>query len=444
MRFEVPAIEFARRSDGLLIAYQVVGERDMDLVFLLGWPSNLALQWEHRGFARFLSRLAGFSRLILFDRPGTGLSDRGPTGQVFEDRLDDIRCVMDAVGSERTAFFGAHLGGRLALLFAATYPERTRAVVTFGAHPTTMADEDYPWGITAERLEWVLKQVGGGLNGEAAHGFFDTLTSETDPETFAWWRTYFSSAVTSKESMEELSKLEPVDIRSALGSVRVPTLIMHRTDDRAANVNASRDHLPFLGDLDTVLDLTEEFLTGARPVHAPDRVLATIMFTDIVESTRRAAELGDRRWKDALDAHDEAVRRSLDAHRGSEVVTTGDGFLATFDGPARAIRCANDIRNGTARLGLEVRIGLHTGEFEIRGDDVGGIAVHIAARVMAKAAAGEILCSRTVKDLVIGAGFVFTDRGAHRLKGVPDRWQLFAVETDVPPHPVTQRSISGG
>jgi pimeloyl-ACP methyl ester carboxylesterase len=443
VRSDIPTVRYAHRPDELVVAYQVFGEGP-DLFFLLGWPSHLLLQWELPAFARFLSRLGTFSRLIVFDRPGTGLSDRGPTGQTFEDRLDDIVCVMDAVGSERAAFFGCHLGGRLALLFAATYPERTRAVISFAGHPATMADDGYPWGIPPEALDRLLLQIRIGYDDAAHSAFFRLLSPEGDAATEAWWRAFFPSAVTSKEASEEVGRLGSVDIRSALPSVRVPTLIMHRSGDDAALVGASRymaeripdarfvelpgtDHLPFLGDADTVLDLTEEFLTGAPPSHEPDRVLATIMFTDIVDSTVRAAEMGDRRWKETIAGHNDAIRRSIALHRGREVRFTGDGFLATFDGPARAVRCADAIRRETGALGLEIRIGLHTGEFEIQGDDLGGIAVHIAARVMAEAGAGEIICSRTVKDLTEGSGLVFDDLGERALKGVPDPWRLYRV-----------------
>ena len=444
MRVQDPAVRYAKRSDDLTIAYQVVGADGPDLFFLLGWPGHLTLQWDLPALARFLTRLASFSRLIMFDRPGTGLSDRGPTGQVFEDRLDDILCVMDAVDSEEAAFFGCHLGGRLALLFAATYPQRTRAVATFGAHPTTLADDDYPWGMTPEMLDELVGQLAGGITDETEEQFIGRLAPGADAATLAWWRTFYPSAITPKEATDEVARLANVDIRSALGSVRVPALIMHRTDDRATLAPASRymaeripgarfvelpgaDHLPFLGDADTVLDLTQEFLTGALPVHEPDRVLATIMFTDIVDSTVRAADAGDRRWKDLLERHNDVVRRSVELYRGHEVRFTGDGFLATFDGPARAVRSADAIRSDVRNLGLDVRIGLHTGEFEIQGGDVGGIAVHIAARVMAGAGAGEILCSRTVKDLTEGSGLIFEDAGERALKGVPDPWQLYRV-----------------
>ena len=444
MRSDIPPIRSAHRRDDLLVTYQVVGDTGPDLFFLLGWPSHLALQWELPAFARFLTRLATFSRLILFDRPGTGLSDRGPTGQVFEDRLDDVICVMEAVGSERAAFFGCHLGGRLALLFAATYPERARAVITFAGHPATMADDEYPWGIPEEALERIVEQIRIGYPPDARSAFFRMLAPDGDAATEAWWETFFMSSVTPREAAEEVERIGPVDIRAALPSVRVPTLVMHRTDDQAANIGASRfmaeripgarfvelpgnDHLPFLGDADTVLDLTEEFLTGTAPVHEPDRVLATIMFTDIVDSTVRAAELGDRRWKDTMEAHDDTIRRALDLYPGRQVRATGEGILATFDGPARAIRCADTIRANLRVIGLDVRIGLHTGEYEIQGADVGGIAIHIAARVMAGGSAGEIRCSRTVKDLTAGSGFAFEDLGEHELKGVPERWQLYRV-----------------
>jgi class 3 adenylate cyclase len=440
---DIPPVRYVRRQDGIQLAYQVIGDGGPDLFFLLGWPSHVALQWEHPAFARFLTRLSSFSRLIVFDRPSTGLSDRGPTGQVFEDRMDDIVCVMDAVGSERAAFFGCHLGGRLALLFAATYPTRTRAVVTFAGHPATLADDDYPWGMTRSQLDELVELI-GGYYPSGAQITLHQIAPNTDAVTSRWWATFFPSAISSREAVDEVSRLGPVDIRSALGSVRVPCLVMHRADDRQALAAASRymaeripggryvelpgdDHFPFLGDADTVLDLTEEFLTGSPPAREPDRVLATIMFTDIVDSTVHAADMGDRRWKEAVEAHNDAIRRSFALHRGHEVRFTGDGFLATFDGPARAVRCAGVIRRETERLGLGLRIGLHTGEFEIQGDDLGGIAVHIAARVMAEGDAGEIVCSRTVKDLTEGSGLVYEDLGEHRLKGVPEPWRLYRV-----------------
>jgi class 3 adenylate cyclase/pimeloyl-ACP methyl ester carboxylesterase len=444
MRFG-PPVRFARRGDGRHLAYQVVGEGGLDLVFLLGWPSHLGLLWEHPSVAGFLGKLSSFSRLILFDQLGMGLSDRGPTGHAFEEGMEDVRCVLAAVGSQRTALFGCHLGGRLALLLAATYPDQVSAVVTFASHPATLRDQDYPWGATPEEREGLLAAIKAGTVDPAVI-LADVAPGEaTDASTVAWWRMFFWSGASPLESYDQISAFGPVDIRRLLGSVQAPVLVLHRTGDRAADVRASRymakrlpnarlvelpgeDHFPFFGDQEPVLALTQEFLTGALPAVDPDRVLATVLFTDLVDSTSRAAALGDRRWHRLLEEHQQVVRRQLARFRGREVKTTGDGFLATFDGPARAIRAADAVRAELRELGLEVRVGLHTGECELPGEDIGGIAVHIAARVLARAGAGEIWCSRTVKDLVAGSGFAFTDRGTHRLKGVPDRWQLFAVE----------------
>jgi len=444
MRFG-PPVTFTRNRDGAHLAYQVVGEGDLDLVFLFGWPSHLALMWEHPAFASFLQRLASFSRLILFDRLGNGMSDRGPTGQAFEDSMDEVRSVLAAVGSKRAAFFGCTWGGRLALLLAATYPEQVSAVVTFGSHPATLRDADYPWGSTPQQREELLAVLRDGTVDTDGLLAMIAPGDATDPATRRWWATFFHSAVSPAESADEITALGPVDIRGLLGSVRVPTLVLHRTGDQAADVHASRymaqrlpqarlrelpgeDHFPFFGDQDAVLALTQEFLTGTLPVAEPDRMLATVLFTDIVDSTRLATQLGDRRWHRLLEQHNQVVREQLARFRGREVKTTGDGFLATFDGPARAIRAADAIRAELAEHGVQLRVGLHTGEVELVGDDIGGIAVHIAARVLAQAQPGEVLCSRTVRDLVAGAGFVFTDRGRRRLKGVSDSWQLYAVE----------------
>jgi pimeloyl-ACP methyl ester carboxylesterase len=442
-----PPFATARRRDGRRLAYQVMGEGDLDLVFLFGWPTHLGLLWEDPSFAGFLGKLSSFSRLILFDRLGDGLSDRGPTGHTFDDEMDDVRCVLDAAGSERAAFFGCHTGGRLALLLAATHPDEVSAVVTFGSHPATLRDASYPWGTTPEERDQVLAAIRTLPPPELADRLLAALApgETTDPSVRRWWRMFCASASSPVETLEGISSLGPVDIRGLLGSIQAPVLVLHRTGDRLADVRASRymaeripgarlvelpgdDHLPFFGDQDAVVALTQEFLTGASPAADPDRVLATVLFTDLVDSTRRAAELGDRRWHRTLEQHNAVVRSNLARFRGREVKTTGDGFLASFDGPARAIRSADAIRTGVRDQGLEVRAGLHTGECELLGDDIGGIAVHIAARVLAEAAAGEILCSRTVKDLVAGSGFAFAERGTYRLKGVPDSWQLYAVE----------------
>jgi class 3 adenylate cyclase len=448
MRFG-PPLSFTRTANGTTLAYQVLGQGPLDLVFLFGWPSHLALMWEHPAFADFLHRLASFSRLILFDRTGNGMSDRGPTGQAFEDWMDDVRAVMTAVGSERTAFFGCHLGGRLALLFAATHPQLTSAVVTFAAHPATLRDDDYPWGATPQEQAHLIDMIGAGAMDPEPLLYDIAPTDAADPVTRRWWTTYWHSAASTPESLDEILAMGPVDIRGVLGAVRAPVLVLHRTGDRMARVEASRymagrlaaatfrelpgdDHFPFFGDQDTVVALTQEFLTGTMPPVEPDRVVLTVLFTDIVGSTARATELGDRRWRRLLEEHDTVVRSSLARFRGREVETTGDGFLATFDGPARAIRAAAAVRDELAEQGLAIRVGMHTGEVELVDDHIRGIAVHIAARVLARAGDGEILCSRTVRDLVAGSGFRFTPRGSHRLKGVPDEWELFAAALTSP------------
>ena len=444
-----PPVTFTRNASGTTIAYQVLGDGPVDLVFLIGWPSHVALMWEHPAFAGFLRRLASFSRLIVFDRSGSGMSDRGPQGHAFEEWIDDVRAVLDAVGSERAAFFGCHLGGRLALLFAATHPERTTKVVTFAGHPATLRDDDYPWGSSAEERAWLIDlHRTGELDPEYLLRSIAPQDAE-DAFTRRWWTVYWHSATTLPESEDEVVAMGPVDIRGVLGAVRVPVLLLHRSGDLLADVRASRylaerlpdatlrelpgdDHLPFFGDQDAVLALTEEFLTGTPAANEPDRVVLTVMFTDIVDSTGTAVRLGDRRWEHLLAAHDEVVREALSRFRGREVETTGDGFLATFDGPARAIRAAAAAHEDLAEHGLRIRVGLHTGEVELVGDRIKGIAVHIAARVMARADGGETLCSRTVKDLVAGSGFSFADRGTHRLKGVADEWQLYAAEVTAP------------
>ena len=442
-----PPFAYARRRDGRRLAYQVVGDGDLDLVFLFGWPTHLGLLWEDPSFAEFLGKLSSFSRLILFDRLGDGLSDRGPTGHTFDDEMDDVRCVLAAAGSERAAFFGCHTGGRLALLLAATHPDEVSAVVTFGSHPATLRDDDYPWGSTPEQRDEVFAAIRALPPSEVADRLLAALApgEVADPSVRQWWRMFTASASSPVETLEGIRSLGPVDIRGLLGAIQAPVLVLHRTGDRLAGVDASRymaeripgarlvelpgdDHLPFFGDQDSVVALVQEFLTGALPAADPDRLLATVLFTDLVDSTGLAAGMGDRRWHRVLVEHQELVRRQLARFGGREVKTTGDGFLATFDGPARAIRAADAIGAGVRDQGLEVRAGLHTGEVELLGDDIGGIAVHTAARVLAKAGAGEILCSRTVKDLVAGSGFAFAERGTHRLKGVPDSWQLYAVE----------------
>jgi pimeloyl-ACP methyl ester carboxylesterase len=436
-----PETHYAKSGD-VYIAYQVVGDGPIDVVFVPGFISHLELGWEEPGIEHTYRRLAAFSRLILFDKRGTGLSDRRVGLPTLEERMDDVRAVMDAVGSELASLFGISEGGGMSLLFAATYPDRTSALVLWGSWPRVLWAPDYPWGITPEQLEtlgsYMESRWGTGAGWSA---WMPSLGH--DERTRQWWARIQRSAATPADAVALITTYGHIDARHVLPSISVPTLILHRTGDKMVPVEHGRyltehipgarllelpgaDHIP-MRDQDAALDEIEEFLTGVRPRPEPDRMLATVMFTDIVDSTRRAAELGDRKWRDLLERHDEIVRRELDRHRGREVKTTGDGFLATFDGPARAVRCVGAIRSPLRADDVEIRAGIHTGEIEVMGEDVGGIAVHIAARVAAMAAGGETLVSSTVKDLVVGSGIEFEDRGAHELKGVPGEWRIFLV-----------------
>jgi pimeloyl-ACP methyl ester carboxylesterase len=437
-----PETRYAKSGD-VNIAYQVVGDGPIDLVWVPGFISHVEVGWEDPSFARFFQRLASFSRLILFDKRGTGLSDRVSVKELstLEQRMDDVRAVMDAVGSERAALLGYSEGGPMCALFAATYPERTSALVLYGAF-TRLTD----FRPSADQLQLVLDAMERSWGQES--NLHQVAPSRADDQHFKeWWARYERLGASPGAAVAVTRMNFEIDIRHVLPAIRVPALILHRTGDRLVAVERGRnmaeqipeakyvelpgvDHLPFIGDADAILDEVQEFLTGVRPAPYPDRVLATVLFTDIVSSTQRAAELGDRRWHDLLDSYYALARRELGRFRGREVKTTGDGFLATFDGPARGIRCACAVSGEAGQLGLAIRAGLHTGECEIMGEDVGGIAVHIGARVSAEAAAGEVLVSSTVKDLVAGSGIGFEDRGPHALKGVPDEWRLFAVERD--------------
>ncbi len=439
-----PRTQYARSGD-LHIAYQVIGEGPFDLVYIPGWVSHVELAWEEPDLARFLGRLASFSRLIVFDKRGTGLSDRVPNDKLptLEERMDDLRVVMDAVGSERPALFGFSEGGNMAALFAAMHPERTRALVLAHTFAKRIWSPDYPWAPTPEKREAECKFVErewGNLM-DVAHYAPGKVGDLAYVERVA---TYMRRAASPGAAVALLRMNTQIDIRSILQTIRVPTLVMHRTGDQDVNVEEGRyiaaripgakfielpgdDHLPWIGDQSLFLDEMQEFLTGIRPAPEYERVLATVMFTDIVGSTETAARMGDRDWRDLLGRHHTIARAEIARFRGREVNTSGDGFLATFDGPARAVRCAAAMREALQPLGIAIRAGVHTGEIELDGDDVGGIAVHICARVAAIAATGETLVSSTVKDLVAGAGLRFDDRGAHTLKGVPGEWRLFAA-----------------
>jgi class 3 adenylate cyclase len=412
-----------------------------------GFVTHVELFWELPPVARYFERIASFSRLLLFDKRGTGLSDPVAEVPTLEQRIDDVRAVMDAAGSERASLMGISEGGAMSALFAATHPERVTSLVLYGAMARTTEAPDYPWASPADALRESAAEFIApywGQRGEVMAELFTPSVADSDPEAFDTLARVQRSSASPAMIQQIFEMFLDVDVRAALPTVHVPTLVLHRRGDRVVNWRAAKamaeqipdaryvelegvDHLPWAGDTEAVLGEIEEFLTGARSAPEPDRVLATVMFTDIVASTERADALGDARWRDLLSQYQDAVRRELARFRGREVKTLGDGSLATFDGPARAIRCGQAIVETAASLGLEVRIGLHCGEVELIGDDVGGIAVHIAARVGSLAAPGEVLASSTVKDLVAGSGIRFGDRGANRLKGIPDEWRLFAA-----------------
>ena len=422
------------RSGDVNIAYQVVGDGPLDLVLVPGFVSHLELDWDEPRSAHFLQRLASFSRLIRFDKRGTGLSDRPGGLPDLETRMDDVRAVMDAVGSERAALFGYSEGGPMSILFAGTYPQRTSALVLYGAYAKRRdPDEDYPWAPTWENRQSVAEEVERSWGIDADLG---TMGPNADPPMQRWWAARARAAASPGAARDLILMNSQVDVRPVLSAISAPTLLLHRRGDRDSRPEESRyiaehelsgeDHLPWI-DADQIVDEVEEFLTGVRRAPEPDRILATVLFTDIVSSTEKAAELGDHAWLQLREAHHAIVRRELERFHGQEVDTAGDGFLATFDGPARAIRCAGAVTSGVEELGLRVRAGVHTGECEIAGGKVGGMAVHIGARVAAKAEPGEVLVSSTVRDLVAGSGIEFVDRGAASLKGVPGEWRLFAV-----------------
>jgi class 3 adenylate cyclase len=388
--------------------------------------------------------MASRVRLIMFDRRGTGMSDPYVTPPTLEEQMDDVIAVLDAAGAEQPALFAQLDGGPMATLFAATRPERTLALILYGTWARALWAEDTPWANTPEvRAEFIRELVEGWGSGIRGDALAPSLAG--DPEWRAWY-SKLERLAAGPGQVEELMLLAgEVDVRDVLSSIQVPTLVMHRDNDPLIDVRHSKylaehipgaklvsmpgaDNLVVAGDAEAVLDEISEFFTGQRPVREPDRILATVMFTDIVDSTRRAAELGDADWRRVLERHDALVRRELDRWQGREVKTTGDGFLATFDGPARAIRCGHAITEAVEPLGIRVRAGLHTGECEVRGDDVAGMAVHIGARVGSLAGPGEVLVSSTVKDLVVGSGIDFEDRGEHELKGVPGAWKVFAVD----------------
>ncbi|KPK90340.1 MAG: hydrolase [Deltaproteobacteria bacterium SM23_61] len=443
-----PETKYAKSGD-IHIAYQVVGSGPRDVVMVPGFVSHVEYQWEEPRFAHMLQRLASFSRLICFDKRGTGLSDRVPSIPTLEERMDDVRAVMNATGSQRAAFFGVSEGGPMSVLFAATYPDRTAALILYGSFARRAWAPDNPWGRTEEdlkkRIDLIEREWGGPV------GIERFAPSGANDETFRrWFANYWRLSASPGAAIAVYRMNMQIDVRHVLPAIRVPTLILHAADDRVAHIGNGRylaeqipgaklvelpgeDHMFLFGNRDTIIDEIEEFLTGVRPDHEAeyDRVLATILFTDIVGSTERAAALGDRRWRDVLEQCYKVARRELARFRGREIDTAGDGIFAAFDGPARAIRCAWRIRDSVRAIGIDLRTGLHAGECEVVGAKIGGIAVHTGARVAATAAPGEILVSSTVKDLVAGSEISFQSRGIHTLKGVPGEWPLFAVTADL-------------
>jgi class 3 adenylate cyclase len=436
-----PPVDYALSGD-LHIAYQAVGDGPIDVVFLPAWYSHLELIWQGPRMEAILRRFSGIGRLILFDQRGTGMSDPVSLHELptLEERADDVRAVMDAVGSERAAIIGFVLGGPLAAYFAASHPDRTSALVLFNTSARPRRGDDQGFGYTDGQLEEGVNRILAGWGRDVPENPIGRATLGRHGFPALYQRMSMAPGAAAALARMNLT----MDVRNVLETIRVPALVMHRRDNPQLSADHGRflaaqipdaryvelpgdDTLWFNDDPLPVLDEIEEFLTGVRPAPEPDRVLATVMFSDIVSSTQRASEVGDRVWKDLLLEHEAAVRRSVNRYHGRVVKNTGDGVMATFDGPARAIRCALEIRSGVSHLGLEVRAGLHTGEVELLGDDIAGIAAHIGSRVTDLAGPDEVLVSSTVKDLVVGSGIVFEDRGSHTLKGVSDEWRIFAV-----------------
>jgi class 3 adenylate cyclase len=437
-----PETRYAKSGD-VHIAYQVTGSGPLDLVWVPGFMSHLEADWDNPARVRIFERIGSFCRLIRFDKRGTGLSDRVaiPT---LEQRMDDVRAVMDAVGSKQAALFGFSEGGPMSLLFAATYPERTVALVMYGSYARRLWAPDHPYGKTAADWDGFVQRLEREWGGPVALDVFAPSVAN-DPNAQKAWASYLRQAASPGAVVSIMRMNGEIDVRHVLPTIRVPTLVVHRTGDRLTSIEQARylasniagahlvefpgdDHALAVGNADAIVDEIEKFLTGIRGGAGADRVLATVLFTDIVGSTERVAQSGDSSWRQLLGQHHALVRHELAKFRGREIDTAGDGFLAAFDGPARAVRCAHAIRHAArVQLNLDLRAGLHTGECESLEDKLTGLAVHIGARVATLANAGEVLVSSTVKDLVAGSGLKFEDRGSHVLKGIPGEWRLFAA-----------------
>ncbi len=438
----MPKTQYAKSGD-LHIAYQVIGDGPLNLVYVPTWVSQVEHVWEDPSIAHFFARVGRFARLVIFDRRGSGLSDPVVGAPTLEEQMDDVLAVIDAAGVDQAAIFAQIEGSAMAMMFAATHPERTRALALFHPWAKLTRAADYPHGNTREErdgfAEQLLEQWGTG-----ATAWFLAPSMANDERFREWFARLERLGASPGTARALIRQLGATDVRDVLPAIRVPTVVLVRPANEAIDLGHCRyvaqnipgavyrelpgtDALAVFGDPDTAIDEMQEFLTGTRPDREPDRVLATVLFTDIVGSTRRAAELGDARWRELLARHDALVRDQLRRHRGREIKSTGDGFLATFDGPARGLACARSVVDEVRELGLEIRAGLHTGECEMMGNDVGGIAVHIGARVAQLAQPSEVLVSSTVKDLVVGSGLEFADRGPQPLKGVPGEWRLYAV-----------------
>jgi class 3 adenylate cyclase len=439
----VPDVRYARNGE-VSIAYQVLGEGPQDLVFVTGFVSHLEVLWEAPQTRRFFERLASFSRLIIWDKREQGLSDRIGHPPTLEHGMDDLAAVLDAVGSERTALFGISEGGPMAVLYAASFPKRVTHLVLYGTYARLTRSEDYPTGIPQYALEGWVQTAASDWGGPVGLELWAPSVAG-DPEMAAWWARLLRSGTSPRAAAALMRMYVDIDVRPALAAITAPTLVLHRSEDRLVPIGHARvlaesvpharyveltgsDHLVVAGDQDAILGEIEEFMTGERREREPERVLATVLITDIVSSTERAAAIGDRDWRRVLERHDEVVRTELARFRGREIKQTGDGFLAAFDGPARAVGCAASITERVRALGIDVRAGVHTGECELRDGDIAGMAVHIGARIGACARSGEVLVSSTVKDLVVGSGLRFIERGAAELRGVPGQWHLYALD----------------
>jgi class 3 adenylate cyclase len=440
---EAPEIHYTKTPDGVSIAYTVFGHGPVDLLCIPGFVSHLEVLLEAPGADRYFGRLGSFCRVVMYDKRGQGLSDRPSTPPTLEQSMEDARAVLDSAGSARPAIFAVSEGGPTSALLAATYPERVSALVLYGTWARLLQGPDYPAGISLEVFDRFIATAQRDWGGPVALRLWVPSLAD-DPVVQRWWAKLLRTGISPGGAEALLRLYTEIDARHVLSTITVPTLVLHRVGDRMIPIEAGRalaegiagakflelaggDHLP-LADPDQIVDEVEEFLTGQRAAPEPDRMLATVMFTDIVNSTAKAAELGDRRWRQVVERHDELLRGAIRRYRGREVKTMGDGFLATFDGPARAIHAATAARDAVRSLDLEIRAGLHTGELEVMDADIGGIAVNIGARVSAMAAAGEVLVSRTVTDLVAGSGIEYDGRGTHALKGIPGEWQLYAVK----------------